>query len=75
MHSKTLTWIVTSFTYLTSCIFLACRRYLKSQDDLEEDLPGLEEDAGPDLEFTVLRRTTMAAAAERRLQNQQDPAV
>uniref|UniRef100_H3D1A7 Autocrine motility factor receptor n=1 Tax=Tetraodon nigroviridis TaxID=99883 RepID=H3D1A7_TETNG len=51
----------------------ARRRYLKSQEDQEEDLPGLEEDAAPDLEFSVSRRRTMAAAAERRLQNQQDP--
>ncbi|CAG02341.1 unnamed protein product, partial [Tetraodon nigroviridis] len=49
----------------------ARRRYLKSQEDQEEDLPGLEEDAAPDLEFSVSRRRTMAAAAERRLQNQQ----
>lgn len=54
---------------------LPCRRFLKSQEDQEEDLPGLEEDAAPDLDFTVLRRRTMAAAAERRLQHQQDPSV
>lgn len=56
-------------------VFLACRRYLKSQDDQEEDFPGLEEDAALDLDLTLLRRSTMAAAAERRLQNQQDPSV
>ncbi|KAF1393047.1 hypothetical protein PFLUV_G00034350 [Perca fluviatilis] len=54
----------------------ARRRYLnKSPEDQEdEDLPGLEEDIVPDLNLTVLRRRTMAAAAERRMQNQQDPA-
>uniref|UniRef100_A0A674MSU6 E3 ubiquitin-protein ligase AMFR n=1 Tax=Takifugu rubripes TaxID=31033 RepID=A0A674MSU6_TAKRU len=51
------------------------RRYLKSQEDQEEDLPGLENDAGMDLDFTVLRRSTMATAAERRMQHQQEPAV
>lgn len=57
------------------CIFFAERRYLKSQEDQEEDLPGLEDDAGMDLDFTVLRRRTMATAAERRMQHQQEPAV
>lgn len=53
----------------------ARRRYLnKSPEDPDEDLPGLEEDTVPELNMTVLRRRTMAAAAERRMQNQQDPA-
>lgn len=57
----------------TSCLLLVRRRYLnKSEDD--QDLPSLEEDIAPELDFTVLRRRTMAAAAERRMQNQQDPA-
>lgn len=51
------------------------RRFLNnSEDDQAEDLPSLEEDVAPELDFTVLRRRTMAAAAERRMQNQQDPA-
>lgn len=59
----------------TCCSLLPCRRYLnKSPEDQEEDLPGLEEDIAPELNLTVLRRRTMAAAAERRMQNQQDPA-
>lgn len=54
---------------------IPCRRYLnKSPEDQDEDLPGLEEDIAPDFNLTVLRRRTMAAAAERRMQNQQDPA-
>lgn len=57
------------------CIFFTERRYLKSQENQEEDLPGLEDDAGMDLDFTVLRRRTMATAAERRMQHQQEPAV
>uniref|UniRef100_A0A673BP66 E3 ubiquitin-protein ligase AMFR n=1 Tax=Sphaeramia orbicularis TaxID=375764 RepID=A0A673BP66_9TELE len=53
----------------------ARRRYLnKTPEDQDEDLPGLEEDSALELDLTVLRRTTMAAAAERRMQNQQDPA-
>ncbi|XP_074468057.1 E3 ubiquitin-protein ligase AMFR-like isoform X1 [Sebastes fasciatus] len=53
----------------------ARRRYLNnSPEDPDEDLPGLEEDIIPELNLTVLRRRTMAAAAERRMQNQQDPA-
>ncbi|XP_075906662.1 E3 ubiquitin-protein ligase AMFR-like [Nelusetta ayraudi] len=53
----------------------ARRRFLnKSEDDQAEDLPGLEEDLAPELDLTVLRRRTMAAAAERRMQNHQDPA-
>ncbi|XP_072236404.1 E3 ubiquitin-protein ligase AMFR-like isoform X1 [Leuresthes tenuis] len=53
----------------------ARRRFLtKSPEDQEEDLPTLEEDSVPELDLTVLRRRTMAAAAERRIQNQQDPA-
>lgn len=57
------------------CSFLVCRRYLnKSQEDQNEDLPGLEEDVALELDLNVLRRRTMAAAAERRMQNQQDPA-
>ncbi|XP_034415147.1 E3 ubiquitin-protein ligase AMFR-like isoform X2 [Cyclopterus lumpus] len=56
-------------------ILQARRRYLNnSPEDLDEDLPGLEEDIVPDLNLTVLRRRTMAAAAERRMQTQQDPA-
>ncbi|XP_022064738.1 E3 ubiquitin-protein ligase AMFR [Acanthochromis polyacanthus] len=52
----------------------ARRRYLnKSPEDQDEDLPGLEEDTVPQLDSTMLRRRTMAAAAERRMQNQQDP--
>lgn len=52
----------------------ARRKYLnKNSEDQDEDLPGLEEDV-PELDSTVLRRRTMAAAAERRLQNLQDPA-
>lgn len=55
--------------------FLARRRYLnKSEEDQNEDLPGLEEDVALELDLNVLRRRTMAAAAERRMQNQQDPA-
>uniref|UniRef100_A0A668AHV2 E3 ubiquitin-protein ligase AMFR n=1 Tax=Myripristis murdjan TaxID=586833 RepID=A0A668AHV2_9TELE len=53
----------------------ARRRYLiKSPEEQEEDLPSLEEDSVPELDSTMLRRRTMAAAAERRMQNQQDPA-
>uniref|UniRef100_A0AAX7SIV1 E3 ubiquitin-protein ligase AMFR n=1 Tax=Astatotilapia calliptera TaxID=8154 RepID=A0AAX7SIV1_ASTCA len=54
----------------------ARRKYLnKNSEDQDEDLPGLEEEEdGPELDSTVLRRRTMAAAAERRLQNLQDPA-
>ncbi|KAM4602692.1 E3 ubiquitin-protein ligase AMFR-like isoform 2-T2 [Polymixia lowei] len=53
----------------------ARRRYLnKSPEEQEEDLPRLEEDTAPESDLTVLRRRTMAAAAERRMQNQQDPA-
>ncbi|KAK1891456.1 E3 ubiquitin-protein ligase AMFR [Dissostichus eleginoides] len=33
-----------------------------------------EDDTGPELNLTTLRRRTMAAAAERRMQSQQDPA-
>lgn len=46
----------------------------KSPEEQDEDLPGLEEDTALELDLTVLRRRTMAAAAERRLQNLQDPA-
>ena len=54
---------------------LPCRRYVnKSPEEQDEDLPGLEEDTTLELDLTVLRRRTMAAAAERRLQNLQDPA-
>ncbi|XP_041643889.1 E3 ubiquitin-protein ligase AMFR-like isoform X2 [Cheilinus undulatus] len=53
----------------------ARRKYLnKSPEDQDEDLPRLEGDIAPELDMTVLRRRTMAAAAERRMQNQQDPA-
>ncbi|XP_056134456.1 E3 ubiquitin-protein ligase AMFR-like [Lampris incognitus] len=53
----------------------ARRRYLnKSPEEQEEDLPRLEDDSSPESESTVLRRRTMALAAERRMQNQQDPA-
>lgn len=59
----------------TSGLLLVRRRFLnKSEDDQAEDLPGLEEDLAPELDLTVLRRRTMAAAAERRMQNHQDPA-
>uniref|UniRef100_A0A7N8XER0 E3 ubiquitin-protein ligase AMFR n=1 Tax=Mastacembelus armatus TaxID=205130 RepID=A0A7N8XER0_9TELE len=52
----------------------ARRRFLnKSSEEQDEDLPQLEEDIVPELDSTVLRRRTMAAAAERRMQNQQDP--
>lgn len=51
------------------------RRYLnKCPENQEEDLPRLEEDSVPEMDSTVLRRRTMAAAAERRMQNQQDAA-
>uniref|UniRef100_A0A1A8N3F6 E3 ubiquitin-protein ligase AMFR n=1 Tax=Nothobranchius pienaari TaxID=704102 RepID=A0A1A8N3F6_9TELE len=53
----------------------ARRRYLnKNEEDQEEDFPILEDDSFPDLDLTVLRRRTMAEAAERRMQNQQEPA-
>ncbi|XP_041840105.1 E3 ubiquitin-protein ligase AMFR-like [Melanotaenia boesemani] len=53
----------------------ARRKYLiKSSEDQEEDLPRLEGESVPELDSTVVRRRTMAAAAERRMQNQQDPA-
>uniref|UniRef100_A0A8D3DYC5 E3 ubiquitin-protein ligase AMFR n=1 Tax=Scophthalmus maximus TaxID=52904 RepID=A0A8D3DYC5_SCOMX len=52
----------------------ARRRYLNnSPEDQDEDLPGLEEDIFPELDPTVLRRRAVAAAAERRMQIQQDP--
>lgn len=55
-------------------MFPPIRKYLnKSPEEQDEDLPGLEEDTVPELNLTVLRRRTMAAAAERRMQNQQDP--
>lgn len=51
------------------------RRYLnRGPDDQEEDLPGLEEYSVAEMDLNVLRRRTMAAAAERRLQNLRDPA-
>lgn len=54
---------------------LPCRRYLnQSPEDQDEDLPGLEEDTFLELDSTVLRRRTMAAAAERRMQTHPDPA-
>ncbi|MEQ2185797.1 hypothetical protein GOODEAATRI_021904, partial [Goodea atripinnis] len=44
----------------------ARRRYLhKGQENHEEDLPRLGEDSLAELDLTVLRRRTMAAAAER----------
>uniref|UniRef100_H2M8V3 E3 ubiquitin-protein ligase AMFR n=1 Tax=Oryzias latipes TaxID=8090 RepID=H2M8V3_ORYLA len=53
----------------------ARRRYLnKCPENQDEDLPRLEEDSVPEMDLTVLRRRTMAAAAERRMQNQQDAA-
>ncbi|TNN66737.1 E3 ubiquitin-protein ligase AMFR [Liparis tanakae] len=56
-------------------ILQARRRFLNnSPEDPDEDLPGLEDDLVPDLSLTALRRRTMAAAAERRMQTQQDPA-
>ncbi|XP_024260869.1 E3 ubiquitin-protein ligase AMFR [Oncorhynchus tshawytscha] len=51
----------------------ARRRYLRKSPEDEEDLPTLEEDA-PVSDVTMLRRRTMAAAAERRMQSQPDPA-
>lgn len=58
----------------TLCI-TSFRKYLiKSPEDQDEDLPGLEEDIVPELDLTALRRRTMAAAAERRMHSQQDPA-
>ncbi|KAK6294343.1 hypothetical protein J4Q44_G00351730 [Coregonus suidteri] len=51
----------------------ARRRYLRKSPEDEEDLPTLEEDA-PVSDLTMLRRRTMAAAAERRMQSQPDPA-
>lgn len=63
------------FPYVLTCSLYPCRRYLnRSPEDQEEDLPGLEEDSIPEMDLTVLRRRTMAAAAERRLQNLRDPA-
>lgn len=62
-----------TFSFCDHQLFITCRRYLnKSQEDHDEDLPGLEDDTALEFDFTVLRRT-LAAAAERRLQNQQDP--
>lgn len=56
---------------ITSHMLIIFRRYLnKSPEEQDEDLPGLEEDT--ELDLTMLRRRTMAAAAERRMQ--QDPA-
>ncbi|MEQ2265357.1 hypothetical protein XENORESO_006094 [Xenotaenia resolanae] len=53
----------------------ARRRYLhKGQENHEEDLPRLGEDSLAELDLTVLRRRTMAAAAERRMQHQEEPA-
>ncbi|XP_032416599.1 E3 ubiquitin-protein ligase AMFR isoform X2 [Xiphophorus hellerii] len=53
----------------------ARRRFLnKGEEDNEEDLPRLEEDSLTQLDSTVLRRRTMAAAAERRMQHQEEPA-
>ncbi|XP_060923813.1 E3 ubiquitin-protein ligase AMFR-like isoform X2 [Limanda limanda] len=52
----------------------ARRRFLnKGPEDQDEDLPGLEEDIVPDLDSTVLRRRIVAAAAEGRMQIQQNP--
>lgn len=60
--------------HIFTCSLFPFRRYLnKSAEDQEEDLPGLEEDTFPEMDLTVLRRRTMAAAAERRMQNLQDP--
>ncbi|XP_047219683.1 E3 ubiquitin-protein ligase AMFR-like [Girardinichthys multiradiatus] len=51
----------------------ARRRYLhKGQENHEEDLPRLGEDSLAELDLTVLRRRTMAAAAERRMQHQEE---
>lgn len=51
------------------------RRYLKKgPEDQDDDLPGLEEENVQDVNLATLRRRTMAAAAERRMQTQQDPA-
>ncbi|XP_013859993.1 E3 ubiquitin-protein ligase AMFR isoform X2 [Austrofundulus limnaeus] len=52
----------------------ARRRFLnKTEENQEEDLPRLEEDSAAELTLTMLRRTTMAEAVERRMQNQQEP--
>lgn len=68
-------YLAFSVPIIMCCSLLPCRRYLNnSPEDQDEDLPGLEEDTLPELNLTVLRRRTMAAAAERRMQNQQDPA-
>lgn len=74
-YCKVVTWHLWSAPMIMCCSIIPCRRYLnKSPEDQDEDLPGLEEDIAPDFNLTVLRRRTMAAAAERRMQNQQDPA-
>lgn len=53
----------------------ARRRYLNvSSEDQAEDLPTLEDNAATELDLNVLRRRTVAAAAERRIQNQSNPA-
>nr|XP_061820365.1 E3 ubiquitin-protein ligase AMFR-like [Nerophis lumbriciformis] len=55
----------------------ARRRYLtKSPEDQDEDVPGLEEEEAysfPSLDSTTLRRRAMAAAAERRMQQDTAP--
>lgn len=71
-------WVFSSCCCILTLFLHPCRKYLnKNSEDQDEDLPGLEEEEeedGPELDSTVLRRRTMAAAAERRLQNLQDPA-
>lgn len=58
------------WSYFYFVLLLPCRRYLnKSPEDQDEDLPGLEEDTVPELDSSVLRRRTVAAAAERRMQD------
>lgn len=61
------------FLFSHKCSPFPCRRYLnKSPEDPDEDLPGLEEDTIPDLDSILLRRSTVATAVERRMQNEQD---
>uniref|UniRef100_A0A8C6UYG5 E3 ubiquitin-protein ligase AMFR n=1 Tax=Neogobius melanostomus TaxID=47308 RepID=A0A8C6UYG5_9GOBI len=53
----------------------ARRRYLNvSSEDQGEDIPTLEDGAVTELDLNVLRHRTVAAATERRIQNQPNPA-
>ncbi|XP_038136982.1 E3 ubiquitin-protein ligase AMFR-like [Cyprinodon tularosa] len=52
----------------------ARRRYLNKGQEDHDDLPRLEEDSLSEPDSNVLRRRTMAAAAERRMQLQEEPA-